>query len=196
MLYRPRLRSPPQGEEGDLHGGTKQVGGEVSGRIDHPGCVRICADERPIVLGRVGTPAASRIVAAGGAGTWLVVGLIAYALVGVIGIAVSALFYQYLEGTLGRPYTGWRNAAAWVHLILGGVGGSAAALLMAWGGYAGGAALIPAQLGGGGQNAAWVHENVLGPLVVPIAGLIAITLLGFFIGGIGYVTAWWSARRT
>jgi len=30
---------------------------------------------------------------------------------------------------------------------------------------------------------------------VPIAALMAVTLLAFFIGGVGYVTAWWAARR-
>lgn len=148
-----------------------------------------------LYLAVFGTPAASRIVAGGGAGTWFVVGIIAYAIVGVLGIAVSALFYQHLEVTLDRPYTGWRNAAAWAHLILGGVVGSAAALLMAWGGYNAGAALLPAAIGGGNQTAQYVHENILGPLVVPIAALIAITLLGFFIGGIGYITSWWAARK-
>ncbi len=148
-----------------------------------------------LYLALFGVPAASRIVAAGGAGTWLVVGVIGYALVGVLGIAVSALFYEYLEGTLGAPYAGWRNVAAWMHLVLGGAAASAAALVTAYGGYAGGAALLPTSLGGGGQTAAWVHENILSPLVIPIAALIALALLGFFIGGVGYATAWMSARK-
>ena len=148
-----------------------------------------------LYLAVLGTPAASRIVAGGGAGTWFVVGIIGYALVGVLGIAVSALFYQYLEVTLDKPYSGWRNGAAWAHLLLGGGVGSAAALLMAWGGYVAGAALLPTQFGGGGHDSAYVHTNVLGPLVIPIAALIALTLLGFFIGGVGYMTAWWSARK-
>jgi len=148
-----------------------------------------------LYLAVFGTPAASRIVAGGGAGTWFVVGVIGYALVGVLGIAVSSLFYQHLEGTLDAAYAGWRNAAAWIHLVLGGGAASAAALLTAYGGYAAGAALLPTSLGGGGQTATWVHENILGPLVAPIAGLIAIALLGFFIGGIGYGTAWMAARK-
>lgn len=148
-----------------------------------------------LYLALFGVPAASRIVAGGGAGTWLVVGVIGFALVGVIGIGLSALFYQHLEGTLGAPYSGWRNAAGWVHLVVGGGGASAAALLTAYAGYAGGAALLSTAVGGGGQTPAWVHENILAPLVVPIAGLVAIALLGFFIGGVGYVTAWRAARK-
>ncbi len=123
------------------------------------------------------------------AGTWFVVGMIGYGLVGVLGIAVSALFYQYLEATLGAPYAGWRNLTAWAHLLLGGVGASVATLLMAYGGYMGGAAL------NSGKNTLYVHTNILGPLSLPITALIGIALLGFFIGGVGYVTAWWAARR-
>lgn len=150
-----------------------------------------------LYLAIFGVPAASRIVAGGGAGTWLVLGMIAYALVGILGIAVSALFYHYLEGTLNAPYTGWRDYAAWAHLLLGGIAGSAACLLMAYGGYQAGAALLPADAPyyGGGQTALWVHVNILGPLVVPIAVLIGVALLGFFVGGVGYVTAWMAARN-
>src|SRR6266511_2782440 len=88
------------------------------------------------------------------ASNWFIVGMIGYGLVGVLGIAVSALFYQYLEATLGAVYAGWRNITAWLHLILGGVGTSAGCLLMAYGGYMGGAAL------NGGQNTAYVHANI------------------------------------
>ena len=149
-----------------------------------------------LYLALFGRPAVSRIVAAGGAGTWFTVGLIGYALIGVLGIAVSALFYHHIEVTLAHPYRGWRNIAAWMHLVLGGAAASAAALLTAFGGLMGGSALVPAAQGGWGADSTYVHENVLGPLVVPIAGLIGLGLLGFFIGGVGYVTAWWSAVRS
>jgi len=129
------------------------------------------------------------------ASTWFIVGMIGYALVGVLGIAVSALFYQYLESTLGAPYSGWRNITAWVHLAVGGGGSSAAALLAAYGGYLGGAALLPVSSGGLGQNAGYVHANILNPLSLPITILMALGLLGFFLGGTGYVTAWWSLRK-
>lgn len=129
------------------------------------------------------------------AGMWFVVGMIGYGLVGVMGIAVSALFYQYLESTLGAPYTGWRNITAWIHLLLGGVGASAGCLLMAYGGYMGGAALLPVSSGGLGKNTFYVHTNILGPLSPYITGLLGLALLGFFIGGAGYVTAWWAVRR-
>lgn len=130
------------------------------------------------------------------ASNWFLVGMIGYALVGVLGIAVSGLFYQYLESTLSAPSSGWRNLTAWLHLVLGGGGASAAALLAAYGGYLGGAALLPASSGGLGQNPGYVHANILGPLSLPITILMGLGLLGFLLGGLGYVTAWWAARRT
>ena len=129
------------------------------------------------------------------ASNWFIVGMIGYALVGVLGIAVSALFYQYLESTLGAPYSGWRNLTAWLHLLVGGGGSSAAALLAAYGGYMGGAALLPVGSGGLGQNPGFVHVNILNPLSLPITALMALGLLGFFLGGVGYVTAWWNVRK-
>ena len=129
------------------------------------------------------------------AGMWFVVGMIGYGLVGVLGVAMSALFYQHLEVTLGAVYTGWRNFVAWLHLVLGGVGASAGTLLMAYGGYMGGAALLPVSSGGLGKNAFYVHTNILNPLAPYITALLGIALLGFFLGGVGYVTAWWSARK-
>ncbi len=129
------------------------------------------------------------------AGMWFVVGMIGYGLVGVMGIAVSALFYQYLESTLGAPYTGWRNITAWVHLLLGGVGASAGCLLMAYGGYVGGSALLPVSSGGLGKSTYYVHTTILGPLSPYITGLLGLALLGFFVGGVGYVTGWWAVRR-
>lgn len=141
-----------------------------------------------------GQPSAARVVAAGGAGTWLFVGVVALAL-GILATGLSALFYHHIEVVLGAPYRGWRNGAAWAHLLLGGAGGVAASLVTAYGGYYAGGALLPTQFGGGGHDVAWVHVNVLAPLVLPIAALSAVTMLGFFLGGAGYVTAWWKARR-
>jgi hypothetical protein len=37
------------------------------------------------------------VIAAGGAGTWFTFGYVMYVVVGVIGVAVSAIFYYYLE---------------------------------------------------------------------------------------------------
>ena len=63
-------------------------------------------------------PEISRVIAAGGAGTWFTFGYIMYVVVGVIGVAVSALFYYYLEKILAKPYnTGLTKLLAWIHLF-------------------------------------------------------------------------------
>ena len=140
-------------------------------------------------------PASSRIVAGGGAGSWFVMGLLSYLLIGIVGIGLSALFYQHLEGTMGAPLTGWRNIGAWIHLVLGGIGAAAAALLMTWGGFLAGAALLATNQGGGGHDVAYVHANILNPIVVPIAILMGVALLGYLIGGIVLSAAWMAARK-
>ena len=140
-------------------------------------------------------PASSRIVAGGGAGTWFVMGLLSYLVIGIVGLGLSALFYQHLEVTLGTPLTGWRNIAAWIHLLLGGLGAAATSLLMAWAGFQAGAAGLPTNVGGGGQNAGYIHTNILSPVVLPIAALMGVALLGYLAGGIALTTAWMAARK-
>jgi hypothetical protein len=140
-------------------------------------------------------PASSRIVAGGGAGSWFTMGILSYLIVGIGGIGFTAFFYQYIEGTMGSRLTGWRKIGAWIHLVLGGVGSAGASLLMAWGGFQAGAALLATDIGGGGQNAGYVHTNILNPIVVPIAALMGIALLGYLVGGTVLATAWMAARK-
>ena len=140
-------------------------------------------------------PASSRIVAGGGAGSWFVMGLLSYLVIGIVGLGLSALFYQHLEVTLDAPLTGWRNIAAWIHFLLGGVGAAAASLVMAWAGFQAGAALLPTNVGGGGQNVGYVHTNILAPVVLPIAVLMGVALLGYLAGGIALTMTWMAARK-
>ncbi len=138
------------------------------------------------------TPGPARVVAGGGAGTWFTIGCLAFALIAVLGIALSALFYHHIEVTLKRPYTGWRNLCGWAHLIAGGGASSLGALLAAWKGLEAGVASLPVSAGGGGQNFTYIHENILGPITVPLAILMFVGLMGFLAGGVGYVWSWWS----
>src|SRR3989442_11866124 len=112
-------------------------------------------------------PASSRIVAGGGAGSWFTMGLLSYLLIGVAGIGMSALFCSHIEGTLGSPLTGWRNIAAWIHLIVGGIGAAGGSLLIAWGGFQAGAAVLPTDSGGGGGDAGDVPTKILHPHLLP-----------------------------
>jgi uncharacterized membrane protein len=137
----------------------------------------------PIVLPWINPPV-SKVIAGGGAGTWFTVGYLSYIVVGVIAVAVTALFYQHFEVTLQKPYTGVRNALAWVHLVLMNVGVLAATGMMMYGGYFGGAAII------NGQTALWVHENILSQLVNPIGYAIIATGVGVLAGGLGFVISY------
>lgn len=146
--------------------------------------------------GVFGFPAASRIVAAGGAGTWLTVGYLVYIVLGPIAAAVTALFYQHIEAHLHKPYTGLTNVLAWIHLVLMNVGVVGGTWLMMNAGYRGGAAAMPVAQGGlgwTGANAGLVHSEIMVFYPPYIAVFIAIALVGAIAGGLGYVISW---RRT
>jgi hypothetical protein len=57
------------------------------------------------------------------------------------------------------------------------------------GGYLGGAAMQPAQFGGMGWNAGQVHVNILQYYELPVAAFLLVALIGFTLGGLGYVMA-------
>jgi len=143
-----------------------------------------------------GFPAASRIVAGGGAGTWLTVGYLVYIVLGPISAAVTALFYQHIEVHLHKLYTGLTTILAWIHLVLMNVGVVGGTWLMMNAGYRGGAAAMPVAQGGlgwSGANAGLVHSEIMVFYPPYIAVFIAIALVGAIAGGLGYVIAW---RRT
>lgn len=132
-------------------------------------------------------PPISMVVASGGAGTWFTVGYILYIVVGVLAVATTALFYHYFEVILNRPYAGIANYLAWVHLIMMNVGVVAAVAILMYGGYNGGAATLPTSAGGLGQNAGWVHVNILGPLVNPAGYAVIAAMAGVLAGGAGFL---------
>jgi hypothetical protein len=133
--------------------------------------------------------AVSRVIAAGEAGTWFTVGYLTYLIVGVVAMAVTSLFYVYIETLLNKPYKGAAKALAWIHLVFGNIGVAGAAFIAMWGGYWGGAAMQPTNFGGKGWNTGQVHVNILGALTVPIAAFLALALIGFALGGLGYLLA-------
>ena len=106
----------------------------------------------------------SRVIAAGGAGTWFTLGYVMYIVVGVIGVAVSALFYLYIERVLKKQYKEHSGAriAAWIHLILMNMGTTVAMGLLMLAVYTGGTAMLPTSVGGSGFNAGQSHE-ILSP---------------------------------
>lgn len=126
------------------------------------------------------------VIASGFAGTWFTIGFLGYFIVPVIGSGLSAFFYHYIEVILGRPYSGGRQYLAWAHLVIGNVLIGAALGLLMYGGYSGGAAMLATSLGGGGHDALWVHDNILGFLTGPISTLFIVGALGPLLGGVGY----------
>ena len=80
-------------------------------------------------------PEISRVIAAGGAGTWFTFGYIIYIVVGVIGVAVSAIFYYYIENVLAKQYDSTiAKALAWSHLVLMNLGTTAATSMLMYAG--------------------------------------------------------------
>lgn len=144
-----------------------------------------------LVLGQVSfiKPEVSRVMAAGGAGTWFTFGLVMYIIVGVIGVAVSALFYHYLENVLGKRISAGAKALAWTHLVLMNVGTVAAMALLMYAGYLGGASMLPESVGGQGFNAGQTHEMLV-PFVEPISVAILAIVAGVVAGGMGFLVTY------
>jgi hypothetical protein len=133
--------------------------------------------------------AVARVIAGGEAGMWFVMGYLTYLIVGVVATAVTSLFYFYIETVVGKVYTGGVRALAWMHLVLGNVGVAGACIMAMVGGYLGGAGMQPVSSGGQGWTTLQVHTHVLSYLEYPIAAFILTAVLGFALGGLGYVLA-------
>jgi hypothetical protein len=139
-------------------------------------------------------PEVSRVIAAGGAGTWFTFGYIIYIVVGVIGVAVSAIFYYYIENVLAKQYDSTiAKALAWGHLVLMNLGATAATSMLMYAGYVSGASMLPVSIGGKGFNQGQAHQ-ILSPFVEPISVAILILLLGVLLGGIGFLLIYKSKR--
>jgi hypothetical protein len=123
----------------------------------------------------------SKVIAGGSAGTWLFTGYISYLVVGVIAVAVTAVFYFYIEGVMGKVYGGLTNYLAWAHYILMNVGVAGAMFLMMWGGYMGGRGIAE------GLTPYQVHVQYLSQLVNPIGAFIILAALGAVLGGLGFI---------
>jgi hypothetical protein len=129
------------------------------------------------------------VIAGGEAGQWFIMGYVMYVIVGVVAMAVTSLFYFYIETVLGKAYTGAAKAFSWVHLVFANVGVAGAAILSMIGGYLGGAGMVPTSEGGQGWTTGQVHVHVLQFYTTPIAAFLLLALIGFSLGGLGYILA-------
>jgi hypothetical protein len=112
-----------------------------------------------------------------------------YIVVGVVAMAVTSLFYFYIEGIQGKVYAGVARFCAWAHLVLGNIGVAGVAILAMVGGYLGGAAMVPVASGGMGYNTGQVHVHILQYYSEPVAAFLLLALIGFTLGGFGYILA-------
>ena len=142
-----------------------------------------------LLLGELGfmNPPVSLIISATVPGVWIALGYLAYIILGVIGWAVTALFYQYLEVNLKSPYQGASKTFAWLHLLLGNIGVVGAAWSIMYAGYLGGIASLPATLGGQGLSPLQVEELIKVDFLLPIAAFAGLSILGIVLGGLGYI---------
>ncbi len=114
-------------------------------------------------------------------------GYILYLTVGVIAVAVTALFYFYFEGVMGKVYHGLPSLLAWGHYILMNVGVAGSMLLMIYGGYIAGYDATPVAEGGLGYTDLQIHITDLSKVENPIGALVLIAAIGVILGGLGFI---------
>jgi hypothetical protein len=149
------------------------------------------------VLGETGylSPPISILISATVPGIWVALGYFAYLVIGVVGMAVTALFYQYLEVNLKSPYTGKLKGVAWLHFILSNVGIIGASWLVIYAGYLTGVATLPTALGGMGVSLKEVETSILARFLMPITAFAGLTILGILMGGLGYILVYKARPR-
>ncbi len=133
-----------------------------------------------------GSVAPSRMIALGSAGSWFSFGYILYIMIGVIAVAVTGLFYYYIEDIQGKVYEGLTNALAWFHFGLMNVGVAASTWALMYAGYQGGSYLAVHGVSNG-TAVGYAHVNILSPWVTPIGYMVAIAAIGVILGGLGYI---------
>jgi hypothetical protein len=129
----------------------------------------------------------AKVIAGGGGGTWMFTGYILYLTVGVIAVAVTAMFYFFIEGVNGKVYHGLTNLLAWGHYILMNVGVAGSMLLMIYGGYIAGYDATPVASGGLGYTDLQIHVTDLGNLENYIGFFVLVAVLGAIFGGLGFI---------
>jgi hypothetical protein len=137
----------------------------------------------------------SLLVSATVPGIWIALGYVAYVIIGTVGMAVTALFYHYLEVTLESHYKGVREWVAWLHLILSNVGIAGTSWLVMYVGYLTAMATLSKDFGGLGLPLEQVEASTLGSFLAPITFFASLTILGIFLGGVGYVLVYRARPR-
>jgi hypothetical protein len=137
----------------------------------------------------------AKVIAGGGGGTWMFTGYILYLVVGVVAVAVTALFYFYFEAIQGRVYRGVSNYLAWGHYLLMNIGVAGSMLIMMYGGYIAGWMSASVSSGGLGYTAGQIHVNDLAIVEEPIGALVLMACVGALLGGLGFVVNHYFTKR-
>jgi hypothetical protein len=132
-------------------------------------------------------PPPSTILVAGSAGSWLLIGYLLFLILGVVAMAVTPIFYFFLESLQGKVYSGFRSVLAAAHLVLWETGVVGATFLMMYAGYRGGVGLLASSEGGGGLDPSQVHAQILQYYIDPIFAFVLIAVAGAVLGGLGYL---------
>jgi hypothetical protein len=103
-----------------------------------------------------------------------------YIVVGVVGVALTALLYHHVEVVKGKTYEGTANLFAWVHFLLMNIGIAGATWPMIYAGFWGDIALGQPSQGGLGWTLDQVAAQILARFLMPVG-------LGLLLAGIGAV---------
>jgi heme/copper-type cytochrome/quinol oxidase subunit 1 len=101
-------------------------------------------------------------------------------------VAVSALFYYYLEKVLGKSYDKFLNKIlAWMHLLLMNIGATATMSMLIYAGYIRGTSML-SKIVEDWDLMQDKHINYC-PFVDPIGVGIIVLSIGIILGGIGFM---------
>ena len=111
-------------------------------------------------------------------------GYILYLVVGVVAVAVTAIFYFYFEGVRGKVYPGLTDYLAWGHYVLMNIGVAGLDAPDGLGGYMAGYSGAAVSDGGLGYTNYQIHVHYLSHVENPIGALVLIAALGAIFGGL------------
>jgi hypothetical protein len=121
-----------------------------------------------------------------GPAKWIFLGYIFYMIL-VVAIAVTAVFYNHLEITMGKKIRGFRSFLAWIHLVGMNVGGSATTIIMIFAGLAGSGVL---GLILGGSDSLQPNDAIMDQFIAPIAIFTVVLSIGVISGGLALVMSY------
>ena len=121
-----------------------------------------------------------------GPAKWIFLGYIFYMIL-IVAIAVTAVFYNHLEITMGKQIRGFRSALAWTHLVGMNVGGAATTIIMIFAGLAGSGIL---GIIVGGNDTLQENTAIMDQFIAPIAIFIGVLSIGVISGGLAFVMSY------